>query len=133
MITAVDTSVLLDVLVDTPGHGLASLSALREAQRRGRVIVCPVVWSELRAFFQREDEMEVFSRAGMFFDPFDRECADLAGKTWREYRRRGGKRVRLIADFLIAAHAQVRGNVLLTRDRGFARQYFQSLKLQIPA
>lgn len=133
MITAVDTSVLLDVLVDASVGGSASLKALRKAQRQGRVIICPIVWSELRAFFGQEDEMEAFTRAGIFFDPFDRDCADLAGKMWREYRRSGGKRARLIADFLIAAHAQIKAEVLLTRDRGFARQYFQGLKLQIPA
>jgi predicted nucleic acid-binding protein len=59
----------------------------------------------------------------------DQECADVAGALWREYRRSGGQRTRLIADFLIGAHAQVRGSRLLTRDRGFFRRYFIGLEV----
>jgi hypothetical protein len=92
-----------------------------------------VVWAELRAFFSAEREMETLIEAGVDFDPFDRGVADLAGEMWREYREHGGKRSRLLADFLIASHAQTRADVLLTRDRGFARRYFRDLELRSPA
>jgi predicted nucleic acid-binding protein len=67
--------------------------------------------------------------AHIMFDPFDRECADMAGALWREYRQRGGSRTRLIADFFIGAHAQRRGGRLITRDRGFYRRYFSTLQI----
>ena len=104
--------------------------ALREARQVGALLICPVVWSEVRAFFSEPGAMHTaFADARLTFDPFDRDCADLAGAMWREYRASGGTRTRLIADFLIGAHAQVRGGRLLSRDRGFFRRYFTDLQI----
>ena len=57
----------------------------------------------------------------------------MASTYWRSYRAKGGKRTRVIADFLIGAHAVSQARRLLTRDRGFYRTYFQSLPLMDPA
>ena len=130
MVTAVDSSILLDVLTDDPRRRTHSLAALREARQVGSLLICPIVWSEVRAFFSERGAMHhAFADAGLTFDPFDRDCADLAGAMWRAYRASGGKRTRLIADFLVGAHAQVRGGRLLTRDRGFFRRYFTDLQI----
>ena len=130
VVTAVDSSVLFDVLTDDPLHRVKSLAGLREARRLGALLVCPVVWSEVRAHFAEPAEMHAaFAAAGLTFDPFDRECAELAGESWRAYRRQGGQRTRLIADILVGSHAQVRGGRLLSRDRGFYRRYFRQLQL----
>ena len=130
MVTAVDSSILLDVLTDDPARRAKSLAALREARQVGPLLICPIVWSEVRAFFSDAATLHrAFTDAGLTYDGFDRDCADLAGEMWREYRARGGKRTRLIADFLIGAHAHIRGGRLLTHDRGFYRRYFGGLQI----
>lgn len=130
MVTAVDSSVLFDVLGADPRFGPGSRQALRAALNRGALVVCPIVWAEVRARFPDHESMErAMADAGLQFDPFDEACSDLAGRLWGEYRRAGGSRERLAADFLIGAHAQLRGGRLLSRDRGFYRRYFAQLEI----
>ena len=134
MITAVDTSVLIDVFRDDPEFGQRSAEALRECLRTGSVVACDVVWSELAAVFPSthafEKAMETLS---VEFHPVGQEAALLAGEMWRRYRQRGGNRSRVIPDFLIGAHAQRQCDRLLTRDRGFYRTYFSRLRVLDPS
>lgn len=88
--TKLDSSVLLDVLLDDPRHRAASLEAFRSARAEGPLVACPVGAS-------------------------------------------GGKRTRLIPDFLVGAHALIRSARLLSRDRGFYRAYFKGLAVLEPA
>ncbi len=63
----------------------------------------------------------------MHFDSSDAVVATLAGEIHDRYRRAGGKRTRLTADFLIGAHAVVKANRLATKDDGFFREQFRKL------
>ena len=51
MITAVDTNILLDILVPGATYGDASERALTESLETGAVIICEAVYSELAAHF----------------------------------------------------------------------------------
>ena len=134
MITAVDTSVLIDVFRNDPTFGISSAQALRQCMKEGRIVLCEVVWAELTAVFPSRREIEEALKVlTIEFLPMEQKAASLAGEMWRQYRSRSGNRTRVISDFLIAAHAQQQCDRLLTRDRGFCRDYFKKLRVIDPS
>ncbi|MCM3876266.1 MAG: VapC toxin family PIN domain ribonuclease, partial [Thermoanaerobaculia bacterium] len=73
-------------------------------------------------------------RLGLEFEPVSTAAAEHAGRAWRTYRaRKGSRKERMIADFLIGAHALDSADRLLSRDRGFFRSYFPELVLVDPS
>lgn len=133
MKTALDSSVLLDVLGADPRFGERSREALRTAYDAGALVACEVVWAEVRARFATDDAFaETLNLLGVRFDSISGQAAALAGAFWRQSRRGRIPRQRVVADFLIGAHAQLQADALLARDRGFYRQYFQDLRLIDP-
>jgi predicted nucleic acid-binding protein len=135
MKTALDSSVLLDVLGGDPTFGEKSRDALRSAYDAGALVACDVVWAEVRAHFPTDEAFsEALNLLGVQFDSISGAAAAAAGRLWRESRRKvSSPRERVVADFLIGAHAQLQADVLLTRDRGFYRKYFAGLRLIDPA
>ncbi len=134
MITAVDTNVLVDVLEPDPVHGRGSLDLLKRAIREGSVVACEVVWAEVATAYgdQMGTVIESLARAGIGFLPMSEAAALRSAECWRAYRKRGGKGGRIAADFLIGGHALSQCDRLLTRDKGFYRDYFEPLVLLTP-
>ena len=128
MITAVDTSVLLDEFLGDERFGARSREWLREAYTTGAVLVCDVVYAELvPAFGDQRSHEEALGTINATTSSIDTSIAYEAGRRWGQYRRAGGTRTRVLADFLIGAHALATADAFLTRNRGFYATYFPEL------
>ena len=129
MITAVDTSVLLDVFLPDKRHGPTSKERLRDAYDRGVILICDIVYAELvPAFNDRTKLDEALRQISVTISPINTTIAYEAGLRWLRYRQDGGPRSRIISDFLIGAHAVTLADTFLTRDRGFYPTYFPELR-----
>ena len=133
MITAIDSSVLLDIFLDDRTFRARSLAALRACLADGPIVACDVVFAEVTAVFADESAAtRAMAQIPVGYSAIDSASALRAGSGWRRYRRDGGSRQRIVADFLVGAHALVQADRLLTRDRGFHRAAFDGLTIIDP-
>lgn len=134
MITAIDTTVLLDVFGADPKFAAASAEALRRCLREGALVASEVVWAETATVFGNTGLFQnAMNKVSASFSPMTEAATIKAADAWRRYRAGGDPRDRIAADFLIAAHALVVADRLLTRDQGFYRRYFAGLRILDPA
>ena len=131
--TLVDSNVLLDYFDQDSEWFDWSASMLSAAADRGRTAINPLIYAEVSVGFARIEDVETalphrfFARADL---PW--EAGFLAGRIFREYRRKGGVRRSPLPDFFIGAHATIAGMTLLTRDARRYRAYFPRLKIIAP-
>jgi predicted nucleic acid-binding protein len=124
MTTAIDSNVIVALWNVDETQNLAAQVALKEAHGRSGLVICGTVYAEL---------MAAPGRTETFIDKFCEEAGiavewELGEKVWRmagaafqsyAARRRKQKDAgprRILADFLIGAHALVNGYKLLTLD-----------------
>ncbi len=134
MVTAVDTNIFLDVLVGSESEASEALRALTCAFEQGSLVCSCVCYAELANRFPQQSGLD-----GFLFDlgckvvVSSLESAFIAGRFHHNYRKRGGKRTRIVADFFIAADAQLNADRLLTRDDRFFKGEFPDLAAVDPA
>ncbi len=131
--TLVDTNVLLDILSDDPRWLEWSLRQLAQRAAMGPVIINEIVYAEMSARMASQAEVErALADFAVRFDRVPMRALFLAGQSYRRYRSSGGIRTGVLPDFFIAAHAQVLGCPVLTRDVRRYRTYFPNVVLITP-
>lgn len=129
----VDSCVLIDVIDVDPIWSEWSLAALDEWGRRGSVAIDPVVYAEISTDFDDPRSLDVMlAKIGVEYEEIPRAALFLAARAHQSYRRQGGRRLGVLSDFFIGAHAAVLGAPLLTRDARRFRRYFPSVLLVTP-
>jgi|SRR3989442_11255257 len=127
MTTAIDTNILVALWNEDDSLNTLARSALDAALGRGGLVIAAPVFAELLAAPSRNEA---------FLDSFCRETGiavdwNLGEAVWRTAGRafqRSGQR-RLLADFLIGAHAVENGFRLLTMDHHLYRAAFSRLSI----
>ena len=129
----VDTNVLVDVLVNDPDWVDWSIAQLRAQSQIQRLIINPIIYAELSLTFSSVEALDRVL-AGMVLPVVEvpKPALFLAGKAFVQYRRRGGQKSNVLADFFIGAHAAVARLPVLTRDAQRYQSYFPSVRLVTP-
>jgi predicted nucleic acid-binding protein len=134
MRTAVDSSVLLDVLLADPRFADSSEAALRRAAGEGSLVIGECVLAEITPALGIEVMDEFLADWELAFVPSTVASAKMAGDMFASYlRRKARPQGRVLPDFLIGAHAACLADRLLARDRGYYRDYFKKLRVFEPA
>ena len=130
--TLVDTNVLVDIIAN-PDPASWSVQTLRKCAEAGELVINTVIWSEISGAYPVEPMPEVLFRGLILkIENLPVDAGYPAGAAHVAYRRAGGLRERTLPDFLIGAHAAVRGFSLMTRDDTRYRRYFPDLDIVAP-
>ncbi len=133
MSVLVDTNVLIDVAVRDPQWLAWSRAKLIGLWRETVPLINPVIYAEFSVRYQSVEEVDELLPDDQFrSESLPWLAAFAAGRAFRVYREAGGRRDRVLPDFLIGAHAAIRGYSILTRDAGGYRAYFPGVELITP-
>lgn len=132
MRTALDSSVILDVLTDDKTWADASQNSLKQAMTEGSLVIGECVMAEITPALDSSELAVFLMDWGIQFVPTSQAAAILAGEMYSTYLRRKGVSKRVLPDFLVGSHALHHSDRLLARDRGYYRDYFTDLVLLEP-
>jgi predicted nucleic acid-binding protein len=138
MTTAIDTNVVVALWGPDPALSLAVQTALEAAFGRGNLTVAAPVFAELVAAPGRTESFvnAFFEETGIAVDwDLGEAVWRSAGRAFRAYAERRKKHRdsgarRILADFLIGAHAAAHGYRLLTLDERLYRAAFPTLTIE---
>ena len=129
----VDSCVVIDLLENDGKWADWSQAQLETWNARGSLLINAVIYAELAAYASGKESLEAeVGAAGLDMREIPRDALFLAGRAHAAYRKRGGTRAGVLADFLVGAHAAVLQIPLLTRDVARFSGYFPTVKLVSP-
>jgi hypothetical protein len=129
----VDTNVLVDVFQDDPDWADWSVRQLRAQAQAHELAINPIIYAELSLNFDSVAALDAaVDGLGLQFRDLPRSALFLAGKAFVKYRRAGGTKGNVLADFFVGAHAAVMGCGIITRDARRYRNYFPRVALLVP-
>jgi predicted nucleic acid-binding protein len=137
MATAIDTNILVTLLDGDVRWEAAALEALENASKAGGLMICGAVFAELLAHPRKTESflMQFFSDTGISIDwSMEETVWRTAGRAYARYaknrrRQKAGIPRRILADFVIGAHALENRYSLLTADSRVYRTAFPKLRL----
>jgi predicted nucleic acid-binding protein len=149
MITAIDTNIILDILIPNAQHASGSKQLLDQALAEGALVINEVVYAELASQFTPKGLLEKFlTDTQIRLEHSSNEALQYAGEIWQEYvQARGAQfqcpycgtkqmiqclpckktiivRQHILSDFLVGAFAGKQADRLLTRDLGYYKNCF---------
>jgi len=128
-----DANVILDVWDRDPIWHAWSSGQLRKLSLLHELAINPIVYAEVSARFSTSAALdEKLADLELIVVNIPCQAAFLAGKAYVLYRRQGGTKSNVLADFFIGAHAAVLGCSLLTRDTRRYAAYFPTVRLIAP-
>jgi predicted nucleic acid-binding protein len=132
-VTLVDTNVLVDILTGQPMWRAWSVETMDRQSAAGALLITDVVYAELSPLFATAELLDAaIADLDVSLKRIPPLALFMAGRAFEQYRRKGGPRSTLLADFFIGAHALVEGLPILTRDTRRYRTYFPDVQLIAP-
>lgn len=129
----VDSSVLIDLIEQTPQWFAWSAEQLFAAKQRDRIGINAIVFAEMSRTFSSLSAQNAFLQdTGIAYLPIPAAAAYSASVAHRAYRVAGGSRSATLPDFFIGAHALVEGFTLMTRDARRMHTYFPDVPVLSP-
>ena len=99
----------------------------------GSLVINQIVYAEIASELDNQTALnEVLILLGIELEHVPFEACFDAGHAHRAYRKRGGRRERVLRDFLIGAHAATKRYRILTRDAARYRTYFSNVEIIAP-
>lgn len=129
----VDSNIIFDIVDNDPHWCSWSTGQMRRHATADTLAVNAIIYAEISPRFLSDSGVaELLDVLTLSYLQIPPAAAFRAGKAFALYRRQGGTRPNVLADFFIGAHAEVLGCPILTRDARRYATYFPGVALIAP-